>query len=79
MAEHDHTPRHRGEPKSATLEDFDEALMQAQIINDIIAMLAAGQIGEIAQPCGSLFDWLASELKGRLERIEVAGMTLRRA
>ena len=64
---------------SATRDDFDQALSQACVIADIIGKLADASIGTAATPCASLFAWLAEELNARLERIEVADMTMRRA
>ena len=75
MAEHAHsisTPT-----VSAAREDFDQALTQAQVINGIIVHLADASISITAKPCFSLFAWLAEELEARLERIEVADMTMR--
>ncbi len=82
MAEHDHTsspPAAQTPERSATREDFDEALSQAQLITDIIGQLADHSIGGSGKPCASLFAWLANELDARLERVEVADMTMRRA
>ena len=77
MAECDHTP-----PRSApaTLGNFDEALSEAQTIGSIIGHLALAEIGGHGKVDASMFDWLASELGARLERVEVAGnMLMRRA
>ncbi len=60
-------------------EDFHEALSQAQLITDIIGQLADYSIGGSGKPCASLFAWLADELDARLERVEVADMTMRGA
>lgn len=82
MAEHDHTPIAPAAltpDRSATREDFDQALSQAQIITDIIGQLADHSIGGSGKPCASLFAWLADELDVRLERVEVADQTMRRA
>ena len=58
----------------ATREDFDQALCQAQTIALIISYLA-----DVSDPPNSAFGWLAEELNARLERIEVADMTMRSA
>lgn len=82
MAEHDYTPSPpaaQTPERSAAREDFHEALSQAQIITDIIGQLADHSIGGTGKPCASLFAWLADELDARLERIELAGMTMRSA
>lgn len=81
MAEHDHTPTARAPltDQSATREDFDRAFSQARIITDIIAELANGAVGGSATTSDSLYSWLAEELEVRLERIEVADQTMRRA
>ncbi len=82
MAEHDYTPSPpaaQTPERSATREDFDQALSQAQIITDILGQLADGSISGTAKPCASLYAWLAEELEVRLERIEVADQTMRRA
>ncbi len=76
MAEHAHITSPN--PPPATLEDFDEALSEAQTIGDIIAHLALAEIGGHDTVEASVFDWLASELRARLERVEVAGNTLMR-
>lgn len=74
MANHEYTPA-----SSATVEAFDEALSEANIITDIIGKLADGQIGGGVVSCASLYGWLADELSVRLERIEASGLTLRGA
>ncbi len=82
MAGHDHTPIAPAAltpDRSATREDFDQALSQAQVITDIIGQLADHSIGGSGKPCASLFAWLADELDARLERVEVADMTMRGA
>ncbi len=65
--------------RAATVEAFDEALSEANIITDIIGKLSDGSIAGGVVSCASLYAWLADELSARLERIEVAGMTLREA
>ena len=80
MAEHAHTTCAAAAPKAgypATVEAFDDALSEANIITDIIGKLADGEIGGGIVSCASLYGWLADELSARLDRIEVAGMTLR--
>ena len=57
----------------ATRDDFDEALSQAQTITLIISYLA-----DVSAPLSTI-GWLAEELNARLERIEVADMTMRSA
>ncbi len=82
MADHDHTPSTPAAltpDRSATRDDFDQALSQAQVITEIIGQLADGAMSGTAKPCASLYAWLAEELEVRLERIEVADQTMRRA
>lgn len=63
----------------ATREDFDDALSQAHIITDIMGELTNAAISTTAKPCAALYDWLVDELKMRLDRIETADQTMRRA
>lgn len=76
MAEHAHsTPT---PTVSATRDDFDQALCQAQTNTLIISYLA--DVNGIGNPSPATFGWLAEELNERLERIEeVADMTMRSA
>ena len=75
MAEHAHSiPTSSA---SATRDDFDEALTQAQIINDIIDRRSDASMGT-PEPCAALIGWLSDQLRARLERIEVADQTMRR-
>ncbi len=64
--------------RSASLEDFDEALSEAHFIGRIIGHLALAEIGGHGKIDASAFDWLADELGGRLERIDAARKTLLR-
>jgi len=75
MANHAHSTTASAVP--ATLEDFDQALCQAQIITLIISYLA--DVNGVGNTPQSAFGWLAEELNARLERIEVAEMTMRQA
>ncbi len=59
--------------------DFDRALCDANTITSIIERLADHQISGGVMPAPSHFIWLADELSARLERIEVADMTMRSA
>lgn len=59
---------------SAMQDDFDEALSEAHIMGQ----LADAAISTTAAPSAALFDWPIDELQGRLERIEVADMTMRK-
>ncbi len=76
MANHAHTT-----PASvqATRDDFDRALCDANTITSIIDHLADHQMSGGVVPSPSLLIWLADELSQRLERIEVAEMTMRQA
>ena len=79
MANLDHTPEHRAAPRperSATRDDFHEALSEAQLIGEMIGLLAGAEIGGQGEVDPSMFDWLATELGARLERVEAAGSTL---
>lgn len=77
MAEHAHiTPT---SSTSATRDDFDRALCDANTITSIIDHLADHQMTGGVVPTPSHFIWLADELHQRLERIEVAEMTMRQA
>ena len=79
MANCAHTPSLAAAPpdQSATRDDFDQALTQAQTITLIISYLA--DVNGIGNPSPATFGWLADELNERLERIEVADMTMRKA
>lgn len=63
-------------PKPVLLEDFDDALADAQTVRDIIGHLAMAEVGGHNKIDASLFDWLALELGKRLNRIEEAGNQL---
>ena len=60
-------------------ENFDQAFSDARIITDIIGNLADGDISSSVQACASLYAWLAQELDGRLDRVEVADQAMRSA
>ena len=75
MAEHAHSIPTSAAP--ATRDDFDQALCQAQTITLIMSYLA--DFSGIGGPSLGTFGWLAEELNARLERIEVADMTMRSA
>ena len=76
MAEHAHITTTPSAP--ATRDAFDKALCDANIIAAIFCHLADGEINEAGRPGASLYGWLASELKERLEAIELANMAMRR-
>lgn len=77
MAEHaNSTP---APTAAAAHDDFDRALCDANTITGIIDHLADHQMTGGVMPAPSHFAWLAEELYQRLERIEVAEMTMRSA
>ena len=59
---------------AATRDDFDQALCQAQTITLIISYLA--DVNGVGNPSLATFAWLAEELNARVERIEVADITM---
>jgi len=82
MAEHDYTPSPpaaQTPDRSATHDDFDKALDEAQVVNRIIAAIAKGSLSDNQERYAGLYSWLSDYLHNTLERIELAGMTMRRA
>lgn len=61
----------------ATIGDFDRALSDVRTIAGIVKLLAFSELETTTQVDGAAYAWLADELDARLERVEVAGMTMR--
>ncbi len=81
-AEHEHTRIAPAAPmpdRSAATDDFDKALDEAQVVNRIIAAIAEGSLSDNQERYAGLYSWLSDYLHSTLERIELAGMTMRRA
>lgn len=70
------TPHRVASRPPATAQDVEDALFEAQVIHQLLEVLASAVIHERIPPMGGAFQWLADELGARLERMEAGYMTM---